>query len=620
LSLKKVQILTIDEADKLFELNFEEQLTFILRSCPPSRQVLLFSATIPQQLAQFMKIGIREYKFIGLDEESKIPEKLKIHMIKCRSEDKKYCLLAMLKRVIDTRRESTMVFVPTKYHCEFLNEFLKFWGLQTLFIYGQMDMELRTKNLEKFKNGQCKICIVTDVAARGLDIPFLDNVINYDFPDTVKLFIHRVGRTARNDKEGRVISILSPPEVAFFFDFKPSLGRKLILNYLDEEEKVDKEMLRKALEDFGTISLGAIPNSIITDLRESKVEHLNNKIDIDELEVSASRAYNKSLLFKQKPSSYGIKEAKALASSEVVHPFFIGKLQSDDEIAKQNFLNQIKNYKPKENYFERVNETYVKEDVIKDFKIKAEEYKRRKAIDKRKEKIARAEMDNQIDEQDDEDPSTKKHEFLGKKQKRSQIKNFKNNPHYVSDKQEKDKSLWGDEKPISLDELTLNIVPDDENKLHKQKKLVWDPRKKNFVKGNVDRQGKLVRQNEAGKAIKKGDKDPKLFQRWKKKNQMKSIPKVGELENDKLVNQASNAFKERKFAKRTGKKGPESEVKSFDQILKVKKDEFKKNNRKSFSKRDAKERFIKGSAHLNRRSQAMVKKRGTRGTPRGRKK
>src|SRR5690606_17668874 len=101
-----------------------------------------FSATIPQQLAQFMKTGIREYKFINLDEESKIPEKLKIHMITSRSEDKKYVLLAILKKIIN-RNESTMIFVPTKYHCEFLNEFLKYWGIYTLYIYGQMDMELR---------------------------------------------------------------------------------------------------------------------------------------------------------------------------------------------------------------------------------------------------------------------------------------------------------------------------------------------------------------------------------------------------------------------------------------------------------------------------------------------
>jgi ATP-dependent RNA helicase DDX54/DBP10 len=606
LSLKKVQILAIDEADKLFELNFEEQLNFILRSCPPSRQVLLFSATIPQQLAQFMKTGIREYKFINLDEESKIPDKMKIHMITSRSEDKKYCLLAILKHIIK-KHESTMVFVPTKYHCEFLNEFLKFWGLQTLFIYGQMDMELRTRNLDKFRNKQCNICIVTDVAARGIDIPFLDNVINYDFPDTIKLFIHRVGRTARNNKEGRVISILSPNEVAFFFDFKPSLGRKLIFNYT-EDDKVDSELVKKALDDFGTISLGTVPHSLINDLRESKIEHLNNKIDIDQLEESSQKAYTKSLLFKQKPSKYGIKKAKALIASEIIHPFFISK-QNVDEVEKQNFLNQIKKFKPKESYFERVNETNVREDVIKDFKSKAEEYKRKKEIEKKKEQLIRDDLENQMDEEEDSNDNgdTKKHDFLGKKQKRSQIRNFRNNPQFITEKQDKSTSLWGDEKPISLDELTLNIVPDDDN-LHKRKKLVWDPKKKNFIKGNVDSRGKLIKMNEAGKAIKKGDKDPKLFQKWKKKNQIKSIPKVGELENDKLVNQASNIFRERKLAKRTGKMN-KPEVKSFDQILKAKKDKFKYDNRKNFSKRDAKERFIKDSAHLNRRSQAMVKKR-----------
>jgi ATP-dependent RNA helicase DDX54/DBP10 len=606
-----VQILAIDEADKLFELNFEEQLNHILRSCPPSRQVLLFSATIPQQLAQFMKTGIREYKFIALDEESKIPDKLKIHMITCRSEEKKYYLLAILQEIINPN-ESTMIFVPTKYHCEFLNEFLKFWGIQTLFIYGQMDMELRTKNLERFRTRKCNICIVTDVAARGLDIPFLDNVINYDFPDTVKLFIHRVGRTARNNKEGRVISILAPNEVAFFFDFKPSLGRQLILKYSDENDKVNKDLVSKAIDDFGTISFGTIPTSIITNQKETKVDYLNNKIDIDLLEESATKAYNKSLLFKQKPSKYGIKQAKIVATSDIIHPFFVNLTENEDEIEKLNFLNQIKNFKPKESYFERVNETNVKDDVIKHFKTKAEEYKKKKELEKRKEKLLRLENDAQIDIEEelnnDNNNGTLKKDFLGKKVKRSQMRNFKNNPHYVTEKADKDKSLWGDEKPISLDELTLNIVPDDDN-LQKRKKIVWDPKKKNFVKGNVDKSGKLVKTNESGKQIKKGDKNPQLFQKWKKKNQMKSIPKVGDLENDKIVNHASNIFRERKSSKRDGQK-VKNEVKSFDQILKTKKDKFKQENRKHFSKRDAKERGIKDKAHLNRRSQAMIKRRG----------
>jgi ATP-dependent RNA helicase DDX54/DBP10 len=172
LSLKKCKMLVFDEADKLFETGYEEQINYILKSCNPVRQVLLFSATITNQLSNFIKTGIRDYKLIMLDEESRIPEKLKIHMLYCRTEEKRFALLTLLRYVIDPS-ESTLVFAPTKQHCEMLQEFLHLNGLKSVIIYGQMDQEARTINIDKFRKKKVNILVVTDVAARGLDIPFL---------------------------------------------------------------------------------------------------------------------------------------------------------------------------------------------------------------------------------------------------------------------------------------------------------------------------------------------------------------------------------------------------------------------------------------------------------------
>ncbi len=619
-------MLVIDEVDKIFELNFEEQIKIILKNCPPSKQVLMFSATIPQQLANFMKVGIREYKLIDISEESKIPEKLKINLVYTRTEDKKYGLVSLLKsnrkRIIDINNQLTLVFVSTKYHCEYLHEFLKLWNIKTLYIYGQMDQELRNQNLLKFRKKIVNTLIVTDVAARGLDIPMLDNVINYEMPDSSKLFIHRIGRTARAGRDGRVFNLACPADLGYFFDIKVNLGRKLILN-----KEIANE-IKDELNDCLVISFGTIPYNVITSVKESRLDYLNSKTDLESLEDSCKKASTKALLFKQKPSKYGIKQAKKFINLDSIqcHPLFeklISGQKATDEIEKNKFLTQLKNFKPKVSYFERVNEVNVKEEVVKEFKIKAEEYKKKKEIEKKKEKMLsftdkfKQDLDDADDEEEDNvftdyesKDKNKSNTLLGKKVKRSKLKNFKSNSQFVSDtKQINSKSLWGDEKPLSLDELTLNILPDDDH-LKSTKKTVWDPKKKNFVRGKVDKSGKLIKTNEAGVKIKSKDKNPRAYQTWKKKNKLR-VQNVGEMENDKIINNADNMFKERKMNKRmktSGDKKGKNELKSFDQIFKEKKDKFKNQSRKNFSKKDAKLRQINEKSHLNRKSFAMVKK------------
>lgn len=518
-----------------------------------------------------------------------------------------------------------------------------------------MDQQLRDDNLDKFRRKRINILIVTDVAARGLDIPVLDNVINFDFPDNEKLFIHRVGRTARAGKEGKVISLLAPADLAYFFDIKHLLGRKLMLNYIDPqnpENKYNKKSIEKALRDFETISIGSVPNKSLSQIKESAKIFLNSRTDMETIEESSVKAYNKMLLFRQKPTGYGVKQSKKIGYIDI-HPFFINdQTTSQDELQKQSFLNQLKNFKPKESYFERINETNLKEEIIKEFKTKADQFKKKKEIEKKKDKLLRQQYQeeaeeipqdrdderasNSIDEEDnneseDEDNQNNSHpknlvnfseyktsekeknnknEFLGKKIKRSQVRNFKNNPHFVSERSEgNNKSLWGDEKPISLDELTLNLMPDadDGNK----KKMVWDNKKKNFINAKVDKKGRIIKKNEAGVKIKKDDKNPSQFKRWKKKNKA-TIPRVGEMENELHVANAQTRFKDLKMSRNT-KPGATNtgESKTIQQILKDKKDKFKFDQRKTYSKKDFKNKQIADKSHLNRKSFALVKKTQT---------
>lgn len=160
------------------------------------KQVIMMSATMPKEVQEFATMGIREYTFLQLDKEMTVSDKLLLHFFITRSAEKCAALLHLLSKLVQPK-ELTMIFVSTKYHVQYLEELLPLCGLNVVGIYGDMDPFARKVAFTKFTKGECKILVVTDLAARGLDIPFLDNVIHFDFPSTPKIFVHRTGRTAR---------------------------------------------------------------------------------------------------------------------------------------------------------------------------------------------------------------------------------------------------------------------------------------------------------------------------------------------------------------------------------------------------------------------------------------
>ena len=612
LQLKKIEIIIIDEADKMMELSLGDQLRKIIQNCPPQRQIILLSATIQEQLATFLKSGIiKEYKILSIDEENKIPEKLKIHLIYTRKQDKLYTLISLLKTpsIIDIEKQLTIVFVMTKYHCDYLQEILKYWSISSLVIYGSMEQDLRNSTLEDFKKGRKKLLIVTDVAARGIDIPLLDNVINFDFPDNHKLFIHRVGRTARAGRSGRVFNLINSDELPYFFDIKYYLGKKFILSSDNEEFKKED-----TIDNYNTISFGTIPEQVILNIKNEKIDYLfNTGLDVEELYKSMQRAEKKGLTFKQKPSHYGVIEAKKLINefNIKIHPFY-AKKYGDEE--KQQFLSELKNYKPKELYFEKVNESTVDEKVLKEFKSKVDTYHKKKEYEKelekkKEEQVIQKHIEEDKDyeeEQKEIEENNKKIEelkLLGKKVKRSKLRNFRNLSQYISNQKEENneisKNLWGGEKPLEIEELTMNINTDDT--YERAKKTVWNSKKKTFQTQMIDGFGNKIK-NESGQMIKKSDKFHP-YKDWKRRSKL-TIQNVGEIENQNHIRNVKERIIERKE-----KKNNKSTLKSFEEILKGKKKQFKENQKKNkqFSKKKYKENMIKQRVHLNSKSQSFIK-------------
>ena len=195
LNLKTVEYIVFDEADRLFELGFAEHLREILHKLPETRQTLLFSATLPKTLVEFARAGLSDPALIRLDMDTKISKDLQMYFFNVKMEEKDAALLYVLRNLVENPDEQmVMIFAPTKHHVDYLHELLKAAGIDSTFIYGSLDQTARKIHLARFRAARVKIMITTDVAARGIDIPLLDYVINYEFPGAPKVFVHRVGR------------------------------------------------------------------------------------------------------------------------------------------------------------------------------------------------------------------------------------------------------------------------------------------------------------------------------------------------------------------------------------------------------------------------------------------
>lgn len=255
LDLRAIQYVVFDEADRLFEMGFDTALTEILHKLPTSRQTLLFSATLPKSLVDFAKAGLQDPKLVRLDVESKISQDLRMAFFSVKQVEKEACLLILLRDLIrvplgypekqeDEAEETkpkgkgkakehqthaaphqTLIFAATKHHVEYLMNLLISAGYSVSHIYGSLDQAARTQQMDRFRRGLTNILVVTDVAARGIDIPVLAHVINYDFPHGARVFVHRVGRTARAGRKGWAWSFVSATELPHMLDLQLFLGR-----------------------------------------------------------------------------------------------------------------------------------------------------------------------------------------------------------------------------------------------------------------------------------------------------------------------------------------------------------------------------------------------------------
>lgn len=207
-SAEHVKYLVIDEFDKCLEMGFQDEMGRLIASLPYLERHFLLSATEAEEIPRFVHMGRVETIDYRMDEEQ-VPERIRIYQVKSPQKDKLETLAQLLLSLGD---ESSIVFLNYRDSVERTNEFLRSRGFATSAFHGGLEQHEREDALYKFSNGSANIFVSTDLGARGLDIPDIDNIIHYHLPECEDSYIHRVGRTARWEATGKAFFLLGPSE------------------------------------------------------------------------------------------------------------------------------------------------------------------------------------------------------------------------------------------------------------------------------------------------------------------------------------------------------------------------------------------------------------------------
>ncbi|MDA7762451.1 DEAD/DEAH box helicase [Crocinitomicaceae bacterium] len=209
----KLQTLVLDEADKLLNLGFQDEMNQIFALLPKKRQNLLFSATLNEKVEEINQILLRDPELINVAPKEKNLDQIR-QLAYAISEEKKGPFLRHL--IKSENMQQVLIFTASTYKATHVADKLHKNGIDARSIHGKKSQHARTKALEEFKSGKLRALVATDLLARGIDIEFLPHVINYELPRSPKDYVHRIGRTGRAEASGEAISLISPEEEHHF--------------------------------------------------------------------------------------------------------------------------------------------------------------------------------------------------------------------------------------------------------------------------------------------------------------------------------------------------------------------------------------------------------------------
>ena len=295
LDLSHIKYFVLDEADEMLKEGFKEDITIINSQIPEDKQTLLFSATISKQILSLSKSIMDDYRFISVKDKNKVSKNIEQFYI-IMKEKQKFDTLTKLLDVDNPK--SAIIFGRTKRRVDELNEALNKCGYKSVGIHGDLSQQQRNSVMKRFRENQINILVATDVAARGLDISDITHVYNFDLPQEVEFYIHRIGRTGRAKKLGVSYSFIKETEIEHIRKIEAETNVKVKEKSIPTSNEVwgvrnshTAELIKKRLSEIDVTKTKTFANQLIEEFGPEKlvsvlIESLSKKADINQIALT----------------------------------------------------------------------------------------------------------------------------------------------------------------------------------------------------------------------------------------------------------------------------------------------------------------------------------------------
>ena len=243
LDVSQLEVLVLDEADLMLDLGFNKDIKDVMKHIPKNRQTLFFSATISKKIKSLAYDVVRDAIRIQISPKNPVARNIDHAVAFIEMDDKRFFLENILKEYPENM---FIVFARTKVRVERVVAAMERVGVKTEALHGGIEQKDRFAILDRFRSGENRVLITTDVAARGIDIPSMDYVINYDLPDDPENYVHRCGRTGRGNRRGQALSFCSASEKKLLEDIEEYTGEEIEHYEIDPD---DYSEIMKDIED-----------------------------------------------------------------------------------------------------------------------------------------------------------------------------------------------------------------------------------------------------------------------------------------------------------------------------------------------------------------------------------